>query len=169
MPSLTISDLRAARRDATRIRATHALSLLDPDGTPAPELGLPPERHLVLRFLDIEDGGWGHRRGPDTGIVEAIFRFAAGIPADGSVLVHCHAGISRSPAAALLMLSEWRVPLELPDCVGLPNHRLLDLGARLTGRPLVEAGEQVRRQADAALLDFDGWPDAPDGTLVPEP
>lgn len=120
MPSVTVSDLRAAGRDAARIRATHALSLLDPDGTPAPDLGLPPDRHLVLRFLDIDDDGFGARRGPDLPIVEAILGFASGIPESGAVLVHCHAGVSRSPAAALLMLSEWG---RRWICRGTPDFR----------------------------------------------
>jgi len=162
MPSVTVSDLRAAGRDAARIRATHALSLLDPDGTPAPDLGLPPERHLVLRFLDIDDEGFGARRGPDLPIVEAILRFASDIPETGAVLVHCHAGVSRSPAAALLMLSEWGAPLDLPGYAGLPNERLLRLAGDLTGRDLVAAGETIGRRTAAALLASDDWPNLAD-------
>ncbi len=162
MPSLMVSDLRAAGRDAARIRATHALSLLDPDGTAAPDLGLPPDRHLVLRFLDIEEAGLASRPGPDLETVKAVLAFAAGIPEDGVVLVHCHAGVSRSPAAALMMLSEWGEAPDLPGYAALPNHRMLELAAQVTGRPLVEAGDKVRRHTDTVLLASHGWPDLSD-------
>ena len=53
--------------------------------------------------------------------VQKIIGFAqslpGNVPADGIVLCHCTAGISRSAAAGLICLATWRGPGAEADCV----------------------------------------------------
>lgn len=151
MPVLVVGSLRSVRADAGRLRATHVLSILDP-GTPAPDLFMPHGRHVVLNVEDVQDAGTAERPGPDEAFVAAVIAFARSVPEDGRVVVHCHAGRSRSPAAAILMLSEWGLEPVLPGVAAFPNERILAIAEALTGRPLLKAGEAARRLAAQALL-----------------
>jgi predicted protein tyrosine phosphatase len=132
-----------------RAGVTHVLSILDPDWPEPEEFSLwPPHDRLLLRFHDvIQDGaGW---EAPGADDVSAILRFGRSLPLDRPVhlLVHCHAGVSRSTAAAGILL-----------CQHAPGHeeeaflRLLRL--RKHGWPntrMVEfADQQLKR--DGALL-----------------
>lgn len=75
------------------------VSLISPDAV-APDLGLPGDRHRVLRFHDIAEPRAGLTP-PDLAVLEALLAFADTIP--GPLLLHCFAGISRSPAAAYIL------------------------------------------------------------------
>ncbi len=126
---------------------SHVLSILDP-GTPEPaafgEFG--EHARLELRFHDVIDEREGHvaPRAPDVARLldfgEEILRESA----DGvHLLVHCHAGISRSTAAMILLLAQAR-----PDRPGAealaevvrvrphawPNLRMVEFGDTLLGR-----------------------------------
>lgn len=78
-----------------RYRPTHVASLISPDAE-APEI-VGVER-LVLRFNDIAEPREGLVT-PDASIIERLFAFADAA-GEGPLLVHCFAGVSRSPAAA---------------------------------------------------------------------
>lgn len=151
MPVLVVGSLRSVRSDVRRLRASHVLSLLDP-GTPPPSLRLHPGRHCVLNVLDVEDADMSGGPCPDEAFVSVVIDFARSVPEDGRVVVHCHAGRSRSPAVALVMLSEWGFEPVLPGVVALPNERILSIAEDMTGRPLVEAGRKARRVAALAML-----------------
>ncbi len=71
------------------------------------------------------------------------------------LLCHCQAGISRSPAAALLCLAAWTGPGRERDCVeqvmqirpaAVPHMGLVNFGDALLGRQgeLVKAVLEVR-------------------------
>ena len=75
------------------------VSLISPDAA-APDLGLSRDRHRVLRFHDIAEPRAGLTP-PDMAAIEALFAFADATP--GPLLLHCFAGISRSPAAAYIL------------------------------------------------------------------
>ena len=86
---------------------THILSILDP-GWPDPEafLAFDPHFRATFRFHDAIE--------PEPGVVlpqrrdvEAILAFAREAGDDvGHLLIHCHAGISRSTAAMLMILAQ---------------------------------------------------------------
>jgi predicted protein tyrosine phosphatase len=88
---------------------THVLSILDPD-FPEPEafLRYDPHHRLTLRFHDII-GPWPGWRAPEPHDVEALIGFGRELDAAGGalqhLLVHCHAGISRSTAALATLLA----------------------------------------------------------------
>lgn len=124
---------------------SHVLSILDPDH-PEPEAFGRFGEHakLELRFDDIIEPTEG-KIAPDAGHAESILGFGRSLLAEPAprLLVHCHAGISRSTASMALILAQARP--ELPAAVILqailgirekawPNLRLLELGDAMLGR-----------------------------------
>jgi len=95
---------------------THVLSILDPDW-PEPESfwAYEPHHRLTLRFHDAIE-----REGdlilPTRDAVKAILNFGALINCssagkENNLLIHCHAGVSPSTAAAAILLAQTN-----PDC-----------------------------------------------------
>ena len=77
------------------------VSILGPsDNLPWPEFR-PTDRHLRLCFDDNVHRGFG----PDGAHIQELIAFFRRWALDGPLLIHCHGGISRSPAAALIALS----------------------------------------------------------------
>ena len=76
--------------------------------------------------------------------VQRIITLAEHLRLDtGKVLIHCEAGVSRSPAAALIMYTYWlgrgrereameRVLVQRP--ISIPNRRMVELADRLLAR-----------------------------------
>src|SRR4051812_45916699 len=92
---------------------THVLSILDP-GMPEPEdfAAYGPHERLTLRFDDIIAPIPGLML-PERKHVEQLLDFGQGLAAAGGdplshLLVHCHAGISRSTASMATLLAEAR-------------------------------------------------------------
>ena len=124
---------------------THVLSLLDP-GSPEPEaFGIfDPHRRLELRFHDVIDADPGCVP-PERPDVEQLLSFGRDLAnAKGAhILVHCHAGVSRSTAAATLILVQARPDRPAEEALqtvvrrrprAWPNLRILELGDALLGR-----------------------------------
>jgi predicted protein tyrosine phosphatase len=140
-------------------RVTHVLSILDPE-TPVPGVltgyeGL--RQHWVLRFHDVS-APIGDARVPERADVEQILAFAAELEAvdrDPHLLVHCHAGVSRSTAAAAILLAQRNPGREAkafeyvarirPEA--WPNRRMVEIADELLGRDgrLSEGLEAMRR------------------------
>jgi len=126
-------------------------------------LAFPPHRRLELRFHDVIDP-MPRALLPEAEHVARLLEFGRHVIAAGPaahVLVHCHAGISRSTAATALLLAQ-ADPDRTPDDTfaeiarlrsrAWPNLRLLELGDRALGRDgaLVKAvAAQYRRVIDA--------------------
>jgi predicted protein tyrosine phosphatase len=110
---LTICGLEELELHSAR-SVTHVLSILDPEW-PDPEafLGYDPHHRTILRFHDAIEPRPGVIL-PQIGHVEAILGFGralghdAGARDEGHLLVHCHAGISRSTAAMAMILAQVR-------------------------------------------------------------
>lgn len=92
-------------------RVSHVLSILDPDW-PDPEAfrTWDPHRRTILHFHDAIEPAPGIRL-PQPEHVRAILAFGRSLAedereADGHLLVHCHAGISRSTAAMAMMMAQ---------------------------------------------------------------
>ena len=124
---------------------THVLSLLDP-GWPEPEaFGIfNPHRRLELRFHDVIDANPGciPPQRPDVEQLLSFGRDLANAKA-GHLLVHCHAGVSRSTAAATLIVAQVRPDRPAEEALqtvvrrrprAWPNLRILELGDALLDR-----------------------------------
>lgn len=150
---------------------SHILSLLDPD-TPDPEMLLahPPHRRMVLRFHDVIEkssprgnGSWGAVAPEEQDIArlldfarEALGSSSSAQPAH--LLAHCHAGISRSTAAGILILATAR-PASSGEAIveellhlrpqAWPNLLILELGDKLLGRggEILDAAATLYRRA----------------------
>ena len=139
---------------------THVLSILDP-GWPEPESlsGFDINRRLRLRFHDVIESqpGW---IAPERWDVELLLAFSRdlSVAKKAHLLIHCHAGVSRSTAAATLVMAQTcpdRPADEvLREVVRLrprawPNLRILELGDEILGRggEIVEAARTHYRRA----------------------
>jgi predicted protein tyrosine phosphatase len=152
---------------------THVLSILDP-GYPDPGdfAAYGPHKRLTLRFDDIIEPAPGLSL-PELHHIEALIEFGKGLAADGDdplshLLVHCHAGISRSTASMTTLLAEARPDLE-EDALfahvreirpqAWPNSlmigmadALLGRGGRLSAALGRHYGEQIRLRPDLAEM-----------------
>ena len=139
---------------------SHVLSILDP-GWPEPEaFGIfDPHQRLELRFHDVIEPGpdW---IAPERRDVEQLLDFGRDFAGGRGkhFLIHCHAGVSRSTAAAILVLAQARpdrrADVALQEVVRLrprawPNLRVLEFGDELLGRygEIVDAARAHYRRA----------------------
>jgi predicted protein tyrosine phosphatase len=150
-------DELAGHRNA---RVSHVLSILDPEW-PVPEVfgRFGEHQKLELRFHDVIDEAPGPVV-PGPGDVRRLLAFGAGLDrepvADAHLLVHCHAGISRSSASMALLIAQ-----AVPDRPGdeifaeilrirpqiWPNLRIVEMGDSALGRngDLIAAAHRVYR------------------------
>jgi predicted protein tyrosine phosphatase len=141
--------------------ASHVLSILDPDW-PVPEAfgSFGEHEKLELRFHDVIEEGDPGMAPPREEHVARVLAFGRDLLAEprpaASLLVHCHAGVSRSTASMALILAQ-----ALPDrpageilCEVLrirqqawPNLRMMEMGDAMLGRrgELVAAAHGIYR------------------------
>ncbi|MFL5334787.1 MAG: tyrosine phosphatase family protein [Geminicoccaceae bacterium] len=128
-------------------QVTHVLSILDP-GYPEPDAfaAYDPHHRLTLRFHDII-GPWPGWQAPEREDVEALVGFGHELDGAGDklshLLVHCHAGISRSTAAMATLLAR-HTPLGEEEGIfarireirpiAWPNSRMVDFADDVLGR-----------------------------------
>lgn len=124
---------------------THVLSILDPDFDDPPAfVAFAPHHRLALRFNDIIEPEPG-RLAPARADVERLLAFGRELidAPDPHLLIHCHAGVSRSTASAALILAQaWpdrpaSAALEAVSAIrprAWPNLRILEFGDALLGR-----------------------------------
>jgi predicted protein tyrosine phosphatase len=133
--------------DHRDVGVSHVLSILDPGAPELPVFGSFGEHERVeLRFDDvIEDSP--NQVAPRRRDVEAVLAFGRNLSAEPSscahLLVHCHAGVSRSTAAMALILAQARPDLSADSILSevfrirsraWPNLRIIELGDALLGR-----------------------------------
>jgi predicted protein tyrosine phosphatase len=107
MPRLLISSYAAIADTIRRHKPSHMLTLMD-DHVETPPV-IPPERHFRIRVNDIVEPAEG-AIAPSAGHIEDVLTFARGWTREAPFLVHCWAGISRSTAAAYILLCDIRGP-----------------------------------------------------------
>jgi predicted protein tyrosine phosphatase len=121
---------------------SHVLSILDP-GWPAPEFGSYGEHaRLELRFNDVIEAD-APGEPPSPRHVAQVLEFGGGLRDGDHLLVHCHAGVSRSTAAMTLILAKARPDRPASEAMAevvrirkqaWPNLRMIELGDRMLGR-----------------------------------
>lgn len=102
MFTIKVTDIKKAREMSKGF--THTVSLID-IGT---KLFFRRSNHLILNFDDIDDDRVPGC--PKLHHIQRILDFTKNLTNDDSLLVHCHAGICRSTAAAIGILVQHGVP-----------------------------------------------------------
>jgi len=122
---------------------SHAISIIDPDEpTPGILRDYPALReHWVLRFHDVSRALPG-ARAPQAQDVADLLNVGEQLAADrpGHLLIHCHAGVSRSAAAAVILMAR-----EAPG----REREAVETVYRL--RPVAAPNARMIKLADAAL------------------
>jgi predicted protein tyrosine phosphatase len=123
---------------------THVLSILDPDWVEPPAFqAFAPHARATLYFHDAIEPGPGIVL-PAIGDVESVLAFGRDLGDDlGHLLIHCHAGISRSTAAMTMILAQ-AFPHESEDSIvekleairpqAWPNSRMIGFADTLLRR-----------------------------------
>jgi len=151
-----IDELASHREAGT----SHVLSILDPDW-PVPEVfgAFGEHAKLELRFHDVieADAGMVPPSGDD---VARLLAFGRGLMAeprnDAHLLVHCHAGISRSTASMALILAQALPAMSAGEVMreivrirpkAWPNLRIIEIGDDMLNRhgEIVAAAIEVYR------------------------
>jgi predicted protein tyrosine phosphatase len=142
-------------------RVTHVLSILDPEYPVPPAFGTFGEHERVeLRFHDVidEGDGWIAPQEEHVQRILALGQHLVSEPRTGHLLVHCHAGVSRSTAALTMILAQANPVLPAAQAMAAvaeirpqawPNLRMIEMGDRLLGRngELIEAAHWRYRTA----------------------
>jgi predicted protein tyrosine phosphatase len=141
---------------------SHVLSILDPDW-PVPEAfgAFGEHAKLELRFHDVIEADIAGTAPPGEEHVSALLAFGRDLmaepPPEAHLLVHCHAGVSRSTASMALLLAQGLPGIEAERVFGevlrirpqaWPNLRIVEMGDALLGRggALVAAARGVYRR-----------------------
>jgi predicted protein tyrosine phosphatase len=165
-PRITICGIRELGEHSAA-GVTHVLSILGPNSPDPPEFtAFAPHRRLNLRFHDVIEPQ-PDQIAPTREDVERLLVFGQEVAEtpEAHLLVHCHAGVSRSTAAAALILMqanpEWSAGAAL-DAIAeirpraLPNLLILELGDVLLGRngEIAAAVSTIYRRVLARDPDF---------------
>lgn len=178
MADLYVSNLEEMPHHVHATGASHLLSLVVPDDSPATPPGVRPEHHLFIGCHDIVEPFPGAVL-PNAGHVRRIMDFAAAWDGSAPMLVHCFAGVSRSTAAALIVACmhergrehELARRLRAAAPHAQPNRRIIAFGdaALGCGGALISAVESMgsgvwRERAPLTRLPLAARPDASPAT-----
>ncbi len=141
----------------------HVLTLVSPDA----EVGARAVPATVLRFNDII-APRADLVAPSAEIIHAIIALGRKLPADATLLVHCFAGVSRSPAAAYVLACAASVPGDEQAIAGrlraaspkaTPNALMVSLADEILKRngAMRTAIAAIGRGADAYEGDVIDW------------
>jgi len=122
--------------------ASHLVTCLPGEVRVETPVSIKPVNHIRLFIHDIAEPIDGYIA-PDTEHVVQLIDFAAAWDRTGPMVIHCWAGISRSTAAAFIMLCalnpevpEARIALQLREVspTAFPNRLMVRLGDTALGR-----------------------------------
>lgn len=141
LPSLTVE-----------LQPTHMVSLLGDDPFPGTPGCVVPDGHLKLHMHDISEPMAG-LIAPEREHLESLLEFSHRWQQTGPLVIHCYAGVSRSTAAALIVLCSYNEGRESDAALLLseraphayPNRRMIELADSLLacGGRLREAVENM--------------------------
>ena len=144
--------------------ARHVVSLLAREDNLARPAAIAPENHLWLQLHDISAPMDGYVI-PERRHVERLIGFVRNWPRETPLVVHCYAGVSRSTAAALIVLCALNPGLEEREAAqalrdasptATPNRLLIRHADAILSRQgrLIAAVAAIGRGADC----FEGAP-----------
>lgn len=99
-----VTSYRQLETDFNQLRPDHLISILGPtDQLAWPQIGA-PDRRLRIECDDVQYQGTGYIV-PSADHIKALISFLRDWNGQGDLMIHCKAGTSRSPAAALIALA----------------------------------------------------------------
>lgn len=161
-----VCNLEDMPRHVEAVRPSHLVSVITAEYQPPTPPGIAVERHLRIACDDIVDALPGHVC-PGAEHVEMLVEFARGWDRAAPMLVHCHAGVSRSMAAALTASvlhtrgdeASLAARLRAAAPHAQPNRRMVALADEILGRAgrliaAVEAMGPAEPLAAATLVEL---------------
>jgi predicted protein tyrosine phosphatase len=159
MPSLHVCPLSRLEEIITATGADHLVTLLKADHAFSRPPQIAPSRHLWLPFNDITEPREGLTLVQESH-VRQLLDFVAVWPREKPLIIHCWAGISRSPAAAFVIACALDPQQDETILARLlrhaapsatPNARLVALGDALLSRDgrMIKAVSALGRGCEA--------------------
>ena len=160
MSLIVVAPLARIAEMAVRHKAREMISLLAANQDFHRPAVIGAERHLKLAMNDISFAGTGDLIAPQEAHVAKIIEFAQSWDQTSPLVVHCWMGVSRSPAAAMIV-SLAASPDDDDDALAkrlreaspfaTPNMRLIEIGDEMLqrGGRFVKAVKALGRGADA--------------------
>lgn len=105
MPKIIITPLSGLEQTIREHGPSHVVTLLSPEHMIETPEGLDPERHLKIGMNDIADPAHGTSP-PHDDHIQSLLEFGRLWEATAPLVVHCWAGISRSTAAAFILMCD---------------------------------------------------------------
>lgn len=158
MPKLHVCALIDLPDTVARTRPTHLISAITADMMPTTPRGLATERHLQLTLNDISEPRAGLIH-PTAEHINTLLQFGKAWSTETPLLVHCWAGISRSTAAAFIVLCAHNEPgqegliaaaLRATSPSATPNELMVRIADDLLGR----SGRMIDAIAAIGVGDF---------------
>jgi predicted protein tyrosine phosphatase len=109
MSRILVTSLSAVEDTIRRDRPSHLVTLLSPEHMIDTPAGITGDRHLRLAVNDVAEAR-DSEAPPGAEHIEHLLSFGRTWNADAPILVHCWAGISRSTAAAYILLCDRHEP-----------------------------------------------------------
>jgi predicted protein tyrosine phosphatase len=152
---ILVTPLSAVEDTIRSHRPSHLVTLLSPEHMIDTPSGIDAARHLRLSLNDVAEV-WASDLPPAEHHVAELLEFGRGWDASAPILVHCWAGISRSTAAAFILLCDRLGPgLEQNIARGIraraphafPNPLLVRLADEALGRNgrMIAAAQSIGR------------------------
>jgi predicted protein tyrosine phosphatase len=153
---------------------SHVITLLAPGSDVPPCPTIAPDKRLTLLFHDLA-APMAPLLPPDGAVIQRLLAFGATWDEGAPLLVHCWAGVSRSPAAAVILACARSAPGQehaIAQCLrrvspfATPNALMIALADKALGREdrMIDAISQIGRGADcgegvsfALTRDGDSW------------
>jgi len=161
MPTIIVTPLADLEMAIRRDRPSHIVTLLSPEHMIETPPGYSASNHLRLALDDVADV-WAGEAPPAKGHVERLITFGRDWPATSPMVVHCWAGISRSMAAAYIVLCDRLGPgseaeiaraLRIRAPHACPNPLMIRLADEILARSgrMIDAIQSIGRGTIAAI------------------
>jgi predicted protein tyrosine phosphatase len=137
---ITLSDAQWLTTAIASTDSEYLVSLMSPNSMVATPSTIAPENHLKLGVDDVEELAEGYIA-PCRAHIEALLEFGCHLDESAEIVVHCVMGMSRSPAAVMILMAQ-KAPgreNEIADIIfeavpeAHPNRLLLQLGDEALG------------------------------------
>jgi predicted protein tyrosine phosphatase len=161
MSTILVTPLSEIETTIRRFKPSHLVTLLSPEHMIDTPEGIPGDRHLRLAVNDVAEARDGETP-PAVEHIEQLITFGRTWAADAPMLVHCWAGISRSTAAAYILLCDRLGPgneIEIARALrtraphACPNSLMIRLADEMLEREgrMIHAVQQIGRGRIVAI------------------